>query len=144
MFLAADVAAARSARTPAVSALGFSVLAHLIPLLLIVMVTARVAPRSNLAQIAADLSPPAVWTPETGGQSSGDGTTRIQQLSSTDESPSRTRQPERSMISQSPAAMYEVPVVTTMPDLLAIPGIVSPLTSVASADGTMPGLSTSN
>jgi TonB family protein len=141
MFLAGDVVAARSARTPAVSALGVSALAHLAPLLLILIVTARVNPNSDLTKIAANLSSPALWFPEVGGQSSGGSPDvrlpRVRQISSTQESPTRT--PQRSMVSQSPAAIDDVPVVTTIPDLQVIPGIASPLISVASADGTMPG-----
>lgn len=141
MFLADDVGGARSARTPAISALGVSLLAHVIPLLLIIMVTMRVNPGTDLRSIAASVSPHAVWSPETGGQSGGGNPDprppRIRQVSSSDESPTRTLQP--SMISQSPAAVYEVPVVTTIPDLQMIPGIPSPFTSIASADGTRPG-----
>src|SRR6185437_17142219 len=128
MFLAREVGTVASNRAPAVSALGLSMLAHAIPLLLIVMVAARVAPRSDLAEIAAGVSSPAIWIPESGGQSSGSGAPRTPHLSSPRESPTRTPQPE--LISQSPIAMYEVPVVTEMPDLRAVPGIASPRTSV--------------
>jgi len=140
MFLG-DVGGARSARTPAISALGVSMLAHVIPLLLIIMLTMRVNPRTDLTRIAASLSPHAVWIPEIGGQSGGGSPhprpPRVRQVSSADESPTRT--PERSLVSQSPGETYEVPVVTTIPDLRVIPGMQSPFTSIASADGTMPG-----
>jgi len=117
------------------------VLAHVIPLLLIIMVMARLNPGNDVTRTAANLSLPAIWIPEAGGQSSGGNPDprppRMRQLSSADESP--TREPERSLVSQSPVGTYEVPVVTTIPDLRVIPGMQSPFTSIVSADGTMPG-----
>ena len=141
MFLADHVGGGRPVRTSAVSALGLSALAHVIPLFVILMLTARVNSGPDPASIAATDSSPAIWIPETGGQSSGGKPEptppRMRQISSSSESPTRT--PERSIVSQSPAAMYEAPAVTTIPDLQVIPGIQSPVTSIASADGTMPG-----
>src|SRR5262245_18341611 len=141
MVVVDDVGGARSVSTPAVSALAVSLLAHGIPLLLIVILTMRVNPGTDLMKTAVSLSPHAVWIPEIGGQSSGvpsaSRSPRIRQVSSADDSPTRTLQP--SMISQSPAAMSDVPIATSIADLDAFAGIVSPFTSVASADGTMPG-----
>ena len=141
MFLADNVGGVPSVRTSAASAFAVSLLAHGIPLLLILMVTARVNPGINVTRTAATLSAPATWIREAGGQSSGGNIDprppRIRQLSSADETPTRT--PERSVVSQNPAPMYEVPIVTTIPALQVLPGIESPFTSIASADGTMPG-----
>src|SRR5205814_9481814 len=66
MFLAGPPAATPSARTPAISALGISALAHLIPLLLIATLMGRLNSGTDLTRSAAALSWPSTRTPAVG------------------------------------------------------------------------------
>jgi len=120
-------------RTPAVSALGISVLAHVIPLLIIGMMIGRVNPGTDLTKIAADVSQAIPWIREVGGQT-GIGTphsgTHAQQQS--------TRN-ELRRAAQGRMVPYDVPAAATIADLQVLPGVLSPLTGPPTADATPAG-----
>jgi TonB family protein len=131
-LFAANVAAAQSDRTPTVGALGISVLAHLIPLLLIGTVLVPRNPGRALTKIVAELSTSVAWIPEIGGTSGRSDDAR-KPLEHEQGLRSAASPSDRPTIAQS-ATAYDVPVVTTIPDLQVLPGILSPLTSIGTAD----------
>jgi protein TonB len=142
-FFGGSVAALPHPRTPAAGALGVSVLAHVVPLLLVGLVMGRLGSTDALKKVTADLSTPVTWIVEAGGPGGAriaGGKTRLErQRSSAKEFRTRTSAPEQPMISQSPYPTYDIPTLTANADLQAVPGPVSPLTAIARGDATPSG-----
>ena len=128
----------------ALGALGLSVLAHVVPFLLIVMLIGRVNTGTDLSAVAANLSARITWIPHAGGQSSGTddgaGTRRQRTVSpSSGEFRARNSHSQRQTISHDPSAMYEIPVVSATAALDVPPGVLSPLTFAGPPDMTSTG-----
>jgi periplasmic protein TonB len=130
-------------RAPAVSALGMSVLAHFLALLIVVMMFGRVNAGTDLTRVATDLSSRIAWIPDgagvIGGGSDGAPTPLQPHMRTAGEFRTRSTHPDTQATSQSPTAMYEVPVASAIAQLEVLPGIVSPLTIAGSADDVTAG-----
>ena len=136
-LFAANVAAAQSGRTPTVGALGISVLVHLVPLLLIGTALVPANSRRELTKIVADLPSSVAWISEIGGRSGGRDEARTpleRDRGLTGGSRPPASLSDRPTISQSATPTYDVPVVTTIPDLQVLPGVLSPLNPIGIAD----------
>ena len=135
-LLAGDVLVGRSIRPQAIGALGVSMLAHVVPLLLVGMMIASFERGRDQRTAAADRSSRVMWTPEIGGQTSGgDGSGGSPDDRSTPHpAVLRTSRSYADAIPQSPTAMYRIPAAATIAELEALPGVMSPLTIVANAE----------
>ena len=134
-LLAGDVLVGRSIRPQAVGALGVSMLGHIVPLLLAGMMIATLDRGVEQRRAPADRSTRVLWIPEIGGQTSGGvhGAGMPNERTVVHPAVFRSSRSDPESVPQSATAMYEMPAATTIAELEALPGLVSPLTIVANS-----------
>ena len=123
-----------------VRALGVSMLVHIVPLVLIGIVTARLTSERGATSAAEQIASTLVWARDVAGQHGGaeGAAPRERPLSPVNAVPPPSSHPQtEASLTQVPA--YEIPVTSMVPELRALPGVMSPISALPSGNGDTPG-----